>query len=349
MQRQCEDATRSLTLAVVASSPGPLLLLDGGLNIVGASTSFARDFALENASVTDHQLGSLGAGEWGVPQLLGLLAATASGAGRIEAFEMDLWRPGQATRHLVIDAERLVYRDLGHRRLVMAVRDVTEARNSVGMREDTLRRDLVFLQQARHPVANSLQIIASALKANANVTHCGDTAGELSRVHRCIELITPLVRDLVESKNGAETASIGFQSEPQTAASDHPLFWGPEQEQKSAQNTANPNFSERPHLHRGGKPDHGQNSNLQVFSMFRFLSVIALGGVAATVLGAWSGGFALVDPALNARMVNSSTQAYAGGKDVGAAFDHFRQAWIAASAPPKTVKPKVAPLKIELK
>src|SRR5579859_4583272 len=77
---QSEEAALSLTMAVVASSPGPLLLLDGDLNIVAASASFSDAFDLDLAEAPGRPLSSLGAGEWNRPQLRALLKATASGA-----------------------------------------------------------------------------------------------------------------------------------------------------------------------------------------------------------------------------------------------------------------------------
>ena len=120
-----EDAALSLTLAVVASSPGPLLLLDGDLNIVAASDSFSTTFEVDAADAVGGRLSSLGAGEWDVPQLGSLLAATRSGAAKIGAYEMDLKRPGLAMRNVVVHAQRLVYLDLENVRVLMAVTDVT--------------------------------------------------------------------------------------------------------------------------------------------------------------------------------------------------------------------------------
>ena len=103
-----ENAGLSLTMAVVESSPGPLLLLDGELNIVAASRSFLQAFELDAETVTGRPLSDLGAGEWAIPQLQSLLVATISGAARIEAYEVDFKRAGHGTRQLVVHAQRLV-------------------------------------------------------------------------------------------------------------------------------------------------------------------------------------------------------------------------------------------------
>jgi PAS domain-containing protein len=64
-----EDVALSLTLAVVTSSPAPLLLLDGQLTVIAASTSFCDVFGADMAELTDQPLYSLGSGQWDSPEL----------------------------------------------------------------------------------------------------------------------------------------------------------------------------------------------------------------------------------------------------------------------------------------
>jgi two-component sensor histidine kinase len=197
-----EEAALSLTMAVVASSPGPLLLLDGDLVIIAASQSFAAAFALGPEPLDGRKLENLGRGEWDVPQLRALLAATASGAARIGSYEMDLERPGAATRHLVIHAQRLIYLDVENLRLVMAVSDVTDARANERVKDEALRQNLILLQEVRHRVANSLQIIASLLMQNAKTTQSEETRGHLNDAHNRVMSIAALERQLAGSGEG---------------------------------------------------------------------------------------------------------------------------------------------------
>jgi hypothetical protein len=104
-----EESALSLAMAVVASSPAPLLLLDSALNIIAVSASFSNTFEIDPASAPDCPLASLGAGEWNTPPLRSLLIATVSGAAEIEAFEMYLERPGRDARPLVVHAQLLIY------------------------------------------------------------------------------------------------------------------------------------------------------------------------------------------------------------------------------------------------
>ena len=207
-----EDAALSLTLAVVASSPGPLLLLDGDLNIVAASASFSNIFEVDTESASGQQLSTLGGGEWAIPQLRSLLTATLSGAAKIEAYEIELKRPGREPRQLVVNAQQLVYLDLENRRLLMAVSDVTDARADEKIKDEALRQNLVLLQEVRHRVANSLQIIASVLLQTARKTQSEETRGHLRDAHHRVMSIAALERQLAGSGDSAVELGVYFKS-----------------------------------------------------------------------------------------------------------------------------------------
>ncbi len=126
--RLSEDAALSLAVAVVEASPGPLILLDDDLIVIGASRSFCKAFDVDPATVRGAALTELGAGEWREPPLQALLAASRSGASAARVCDLSLRRPGLADRQLVIHAERLEYFDLEHARIMVAIFDVTQAR-----------------------------------------------------------------------------------------------------------------------------------------------------------------------------------------------------------------------------
>ena len=189
-----EAAALSLSMAVVGASPGPLLLLDGDLKIVAVSGSFLDAFGIEPGAARGRPLASLGGGEWASPKLRSLLETTRSGAATIEAYEMDLERPGQPVRRLVVHAQRLAYLDLENVRLLVAIADVTDARADDVARANALRDNLVLLQEVRHRVANSLQIIASVLLQNARKTGSAETRGHLKDAHHRVMSIAALER-----------------------------------------------------------------------------------------------------------------------------------------------------------
>lgn len=193
----------NLASAVIASSHSPLILLDDSLAVLAASRSFDRAFGLDPDQIIGRPLASLGAGEWAVPQLGSLLRATASGKAEIEAYEFDLKRAGQGVRRLVLNAQKLVYRDQDHARLLVAVMDVTEARINEKLKDDLLREKAILLQELQHRVANSLQIIASVLLQSARRVQSDETRSHLYSAHNRVMSVASMQRQLASSRLGS--------------------------------------------------------------------------------------------------------------------------------------------------
>ena len=107
-EHSSEDVALSLTLAIVMSSPGPLLLLDGQLTIIAASTSFCSVFGGNAAQLAGQPLYALDGGKWDNPQMRSLMTATISGEGTLDASDVDLQRPQRPVQHLVVHAKRLI-------------------------------------------------------------------------------------------------------------------------------------------------------------------------------------------------------------------------------------------------
>jgi two-component sensor histidine kinase len=197
------DIAHNLTLAMVGSSEAPLLLLDGALTVIAASTSFCRAFHIDPATVTDRSVFDLGAGEWNVPQLRSLLKATSSGQADIKAYEMDLRQAGaEQPRRLLISAHRLEFGGAEDARLLVTVLDVTDARLAEKLKDDLLREKAILLQELQHRVANSLQIIASVLMQSARKVESDETRAHLYDAHNRVMSIATLQKQLAATRLG---------------------------------------------------------------------------------------------------------------------------------------------------
>jgi two-component sensor histidine kinase len=192
----------NLSLALVASSTAPLLLLDRDLRVVAASASFCWAFGIDPARVAGSRLGELGAGEWNISQLVSLLNATASGYAKVESYEMDLLRKGHPARRLVLNAQKLHYGDEDTVRLVLSVADVTDARIAEKLKEDLVREKDVLLQELHHRVANSLQIIASVLMQSARKVQSEETRIHLVDAHQRVMSVAALQKQLAVTRLG---------------------------------------------------------------------------------------------------------------------------------------------------
>jgi two-component sensor histidine kinase len=207
-----EDVALSLTLAIVAASPAPLLLLDGELTVIAASTSFCDAFDTKSEELTGHPLYALDAGEWDCPELRSLITATVSDDETPEARAIALKQPRGRARHLIVQAKRLVYLDLEQTRILVAVSDVTDAQADAALKEDAARDNLVLLQEVRHRVANSLQIIASILLQTARKTTSDETRGHLKDAHDRVMSVAALERLLSTSETGDVDVHAYFKS-----------------------------------------------------------------------------------------------------------------------------------------
>lgn len=199
---QADDPSLSLALAMVCSSPTPLLLLNGGAKVIAASASFCQAFDIDPAEAVGQPIFALGTGEWNVPQLRSLMEATASGDAAIESYELDLRQSNRPVRNLVINVRKLAYGDPSHTRLVVAIADMTESR-AVAARDRTLVLDNALLaKEARHRIANSLQIIASVMMLNARRTSSEETRGHLRDAHNRVMSVADLQQQLAVSMEG---------------------------------------------------------------------------------------------------------------------------------------------------
>ncbi len=197
------DGALSLALAIVASSDAPLLLLDGELHVVSASTSFCRAFQIDPAEIVGREIFTLGQGEWDAPRLRSLLTATLSGLAKVESYEIDLTRAQKEPLRLVLKAEKLAYGSGAEPRLLLAILDVTQARiaekikDALLLEKDALLRDkAILLQELQHRVANSLQIIASVLMMSARKVQSEETRGYLKDAHNRVMSIAALQHQL---------------------------------------------------------------------------------------------------------------------------------------------------------
>jgi two-component sensor histidine kinase len=185
----------TLAQALIHASYAPVLLLDSGLRIAGASASFCSAFGFAPGDLQGTSLAALGGGEWNPRQLRSLLKATFAGTAEVEAYEMDLLRSGQPTMRIVVNAHLLDY-DQSAPLVVLTVSDVTSARLAERIKDDLVRQKEVLLQELQHRVANSLQIIASVLMQSTRRVQSEETRTHLRNAQHRVLSIATLQRQL---------------------------------------------------------------------------------------------------------------------------------------------------------
>jgi PAS domain S-box-containing protein len=176
--------------ALVGASHLPMLLFDESARVVNASRSFCAAFAIAADETDGRTLAELGAGEWDIPQLRLLLENALLGGPEMGDYETDLIRAGRPERRLSINVQTVVHEHLEHPRVLMAVNDITEARQTERLnisllleKDSLLREKAILLQELQHRVANSLQIIASVLLLKARAVKSEETRVHLHETH----------------------------------------------------------------------------------------------------------------------------------------------------------------------
>lgn len=179
-----------------------MLLLDGQLDILAASTSFSTAYHINVATIPGQQMASLGSGEWDLPQVASLLRATVSGNAAIEAYEIDFALVGGPVRRLVLNAHKIDFGDGANLYVLLSIADVTDARLIEKVKEDLVHEKAVLLQELQHRVANSLQIIASVLMQSARMVQSDETRGYLRDAHNRIMSVASVQRQLAVTRQG---------------------------------------------------------------------------------------------------------------------------------------------------
>ncbi|MBI2716991.1 MAG: ATP-binding protein [Rhizobiales bacterium] len=175
--------------AIVATVREPLVVLDQDLRVIAASRSFYRTFNVDPGETEGRLLYELGNGEWDIPKLRSLLEKIlpehgVTAAGEIEAYEVEHDFPDIGQRTMLLNARKVFYEAGSRTNILLGIEDVTEKRILEREKDELLRQKDVLLDELRHRVANSLQIIASIIMMKARKVESEETRRHLEDAHQ---------------------------------------------------------------------------------------------------------------------------------------------------------------------
>lgn len=175
--------------AIVATVREPLVVLDQDLRVVAASRAFYRTFKVNPGETEGRLLYELGNGEWDIPKLRSLLEEIlpehdATAPGEIEAYEVEHDFPDIGRRTMLLNARKVFYEADSRMNILLGIEDVTEKRVLEREKDELLRQKDVLLDELRHRVANSLQIIASIIMMKARTVESEETRRHLQDAHQ---------------------------------------------------------------------------------------------------------------------------------------------------------------------
>lgn len=175
--------------AIVATVREPLVVLDQDLRVVAASRAFYRTFKVNPGETEGRLLYELGNGGWDIPMLRSLLEQIlpehgATPPGEIEAYEVEHDFPDIGRRTMLLNARKVFYEADSRMNILLGIEDVTEKRVLEREKDELLRQKDVLLDELRHRVANSLQIIASIIMMKARTVESEETRRHLQDAHQ---------------------------------------------------------------------------------------------------------------------------------------------------------------------
>ncbi len=157
----------ALAQSIVDTVREPVLVLDKGLRVIAASRSFYSSFKVRPEDTQGRLLYTLGDGQWDIPKLRVLLEQIIPEHGVMEGYEVEHEFPDIGRRTMYLNARQVVYKEGAESTILLGIEDVTERRALEREKDELLRQKEVMLEELKHRIANSLQIIAGIILMKA--------------------------------------------------------------------------------------------------------------------------------------------------------------------------------------
>jgi two-component sensor histidine kinase len=184
-RKQFTDVGDALALAhaIVDTVHEPVLVLDKGLRVIAANRSFYAMFKVSPQDTQGRLLYELGDGQWDIPTLRALLEKIIPERGVMDDYEVEHEFPGLGHRTMHLNARQVFYEGGADTTILVGIADVSERRSLEREKEELLRQKDILLEEMRHRVANSLQIIASIILMKARTVRSEETRLHLRDAH----------------------------------------------------------------------------------------------------------------------------------------------------------------------
>ncbi|WP_295638973.1 sensor histidine kinase [Novosphingobium sp.] len=204
-----------LAQAIVNTIPEPFLVLDAELRVLEASRSFYEIFKVEPEGTHGCLLYTLGHGQWDIPALRDLLEKILPERVAMDGFEVDHEFPVIGRRIMLLNARKVLFDHSDTIAILLAFRDITDRRAIeqekaalLARSEELRRQNDVLLQEMKHRVANSLQIIASILMLQARAVSSDETRFHLQDAHKRVMSVAAVQRHL-DMTDGIDQIEVG--------------------------------------------------------------------------------------------------------------------------------------------
>jgi len=186
----------ALTRAIVDTIHEPFLVLDADLRIIVASRSFYEKFYVSKAETQGKLLYEIGNGQYDIPALKHFLRNIIPEHAVMKEYKIvhDFVNLGRRT--LLLSAREVVYENSQRRHLLFSMGDITGQELLDEEKEKLSHQKDLMLQEMRHRMANSLQLIASILILKSETVESPEVRSHLQDAHERIISIATVERFL---------------------------------------------------------------------------------------------------------------------------------------------------------
>ena len=186
----------ALAQAIVDTVREPVVVLDKGLRVIAASRSFYSRFKVVPEDTQGRLLYTLGDGQWDIPKLRVLLEQIIPEYGVMEGYEVEHDFPHLGHRTMYLNARQVFYKEGAETTILLGIEDVTERRILEREKDGLLQQREVMLDEMRHRIANSLQIIAGIILMKASRVESEETRAHLQDAHKRVISIAAVQEQL---------------------------------------------------------------------------------------------------------------------------------------------------------
>ncbi|MCR4325560.1 MAG: PAS domain-containing protein, partial [Patescibacteria group bacterium] len=202
MSKHAKGLGPELTEAIVDTLSEPIVILDENLCVVVGNRAFYDKFAVNYHKIYGKKFSELGGGEWNIPALTTLLAQIIPEKTKVEGYEVIHTFERLGLRVMILNA-RPVKLNNKRQDIFVSITDITEQRKTERDKESLMLQKDTLLEEMRHRIGNSLQLIASIILLKAGSVKSEESRAHLEDAHDRILSIATVQSNLDPTSEGS--------------------------------------------------------------------------------------------------------------------------------------------------
>ena len=186
----------ALSRAIVETIHEPFLVLDADLRIVVASRSFYEKFQTSKEEVQGKLFYEIGDGQYNIPALRYFLKNIVPEHAVMKQYKIVHDFKNIGRRSIFLSAMEVIYENSKHQYTLLSFGDVTGQDLLDAEKERLSKKKDLMIQEMKHRIANSLQLIASILILKSEGIESPEAKTHLQDAHERILSIATIEKNL---------------------------------------------------------------------------------------------------------------------------------------------------------